>query len=106
MSRSGFFSPLKRHGAGLVAVALLALMAGLMATPIVEESATVDEPVYLSAGYSYWHGFGFTFNVEAPPLAKLISAAPLLVMDVKLSRGRAPTAQPRRWRPQRVHLVV
>jgi 4-amino-4-deoxy-L-arabinose transferase-like glycosyltransferase len=64
-------------------------MAVLMATPIAEESATVDEPVYLMGGYALWHCYGFTYNVEAPPLAKLISAAPLLGMDTHLS----PTAQ-------------
>ena len=60
-------------------------MATWMATPLKEESATVDESSFLAAGYSYWHGYGFAFDPEAPPLAKLISAAPLLFMDVKLS---------------------
>jgi hypothetical protein len=45
----------------------------------------MDESVFLVAGYSYWHGYGFTLDPEAPPLAKMISAAPLLFMDVKLS---------------------
>jgi tetratricopeptide (TPR) repeat protein len=75
-----------RHAASLVAIALLVLMASLMATPINEESATADESSFLVAGYTYWHGYGFTFDPEAPPLAKMISAAPLLFMDVKLSR--------------------
>jgi tetratricopeptide (TPR) repeat protein len=75
---------MKKHSAILACSALLVLMAALMAAPIKEESATVDEPIYLSTGYSYWHGFRFVFNAEAPPLAKFIAAAPLLAMDVKL----------------------
>jgi Flp pilus assembly protein TadD len=76
---------MKRHAANLVTIALLALMVGLMATPIAEESATMDESLHLVAGYSYWHGYDFTLEPEHPPLAKLISAAPLLFMDVKVS---------------------
>jgi tetratricopeptide (TPR) repeat protein len=75
---------MKRHAAALISVAVLVLMATLMAAPIREESATVDETAFLAAGYSYWHGYGFTIDPEAPPLAKMISTAPLLFMDVKL----------------------
>jgi len=64
----------------------------------------VDESLYLAAGYSYWHGYGFTLNPEHPPLAKMISAAPLLFMDVKLSTEaqelldrRVGAALTRRW---------
>jgi len=82
---SSRLSLIREHATTLVGIALLILMAMLMATPIAQESATVDEPVYLVGGYALWHGYGFTYNVEAPPLAKLISAAPLLAMDVNLS---------------------
>ncbi len=75
---------MKRHAASLVTLALLVLMATLMAMPIKEESATMDEPAFLVAGYSYWRGYRFTIDPEAPPLAKMISTAPLLFMDVKL----------------------
>ncbi len=95
---------MKRHAASLVTIALLVLMATLMAAPIKDESATVDESVFLMAGYTYWHGYGFIFDPEAPPLAQLISTAPLLFMDVKLPVGaqklldrQAETALPRRW---------
>ncbi|MGO9245716.1 MAG: tetratricopeptide repeat protein [Verrucomicrobiia bacterium] len=95
---------MKRHAASLVAVALLVLMATGMATPIKEESATLDETQFLVAGYSYWHGYGFTLDPEAPPLAKMIAAAPLLFMDVKLSKraqellkGHVEAGVTRRW---------
>src|SRR5215831_598161 len=47
-------------------------------------SATSDEAVHLSAGYSYWKTHDFRMNPEHPPLAKLIAAAPLLVLHPKL----------------------
>ncbi len=73
---------MKRHAATVAAVALLVLMAAWMAKPIREESATMDEGLFLAAGYSYCHGFGFAFESEQPPLAKMISAVPLLFMHV------------------------
>ncbi len=75
---------MKRYAASLVTIALLVFLVALMAQPIKEESATEDESAFLVAGYSYWHGYGFALDPEAPPLAKMISAAPLLFMDVKL----------------------
>ncbi len=67
-----------------VVVALLALAVLLMARPIREESATMDEPLFLATGYSYCHGYGFGFDPEQPPLAKMISAEPLWFMKVSL----------------------
>jgi hypothetical protein len=48
-------------------------------------SATSDEPVHLAAGYSYWKTRDFRMNPEHPPLAKLIAALPLLVLDPPLN---------------------
>jgi len=47
-------------------------------------SATTDEPVHLSAGYSYWQTLDFRLNPEHPPLAKLVAALPLLVLKPNL----------------------
>src|SRR5712692_3124822 len=47
-------------------------------------SATTDEPVHLAAGYSYWETRDFRMNPEHPPLAKLIAALPLMVIQPKL----------------------
>jgi len=74
-----------RAASTLVVLALLAFMAALMAAPIREESATIDEPLFLATGYGYTHGFGLGFDPEQPPLAKMISAEPLRFMDVTLS---------------------
>jgi hypothetical protein len=46
-------------------------------------SATTDEPVHLSAGFSYWKTRDFRMNPEHPPLAKLIAAFPLLFLHPK-----------------------
>jgi tetratricopeptide (TPR) repeat protein len=77
-------SIIKRHAASLLAIALLVFMVVAMAAPIREESATYDESAFLIAGYSYWHGYDYTLEPENPPLAKMISAAPLLFMDARL----------------------
>lgn len=65
-------------------VGLLGAMLALMWRPMQEESDTLDEPVFLAAGYSYWLGHRHTFNVEHPPLLQLWSALPLLGMPVNL----------------------
>ena len=88
-----------------IAVALLlATMAGLMWQPIHEESATVDEPLILAAGYTYCRGDGFRMHPDEPPLAKLWTAWPLLAMDVSISsdaenllNGSAGFPQARTW---------
>jgi 4-amino-4-deoxy-L-arabinose transferase-like glycosyltransferase len=74
----------RRIAYGLAAL-LLAVMAALMLAAMREETATVDEPVILGAGYTYWLGCGFKFNLEHPPLAQLWSALPLRISGATLS---------------------
>jgi hypothetical protein len=59
---------------------LLSLMAVLQITSIVQESQTFDEAMHLAAGYFYWRTGDFTWNLDHPPLAKLLCALPLLVL--------------------------
>jgi len=47
-------------------------------------SITSDEVAHLPAGYTYWKTRDFRLNPEHPPLAKLISALPLLAIDPHL----------------------
>lgn len=75
--------PLKT-GALIVFVLLAVLMAWLMWQPIHEESATVDEPWILGAGYTYCRGMGFRMHPDEPPLAKMWSALPLMFMTVQI----------------------
>jgi hypothetical protein len=63
---------------------LLATMAVLQITSVLQESQTYDEAVYISAGYAYWRTGDFRLNTEHPPLAKLLVAAPLLAMNLDL----------------------
>jgi hypothetical protein len=46
------------------------------------KSATYDEPIYVTAGYTHLALRDFRVNPQTPPLAKLIAAAPLLALDV------------------------
>src|SRR4051812_49120462 len=63
---------------GLPAILLAFCLQALLALPHL--SATTDEGVHLSAGYSYWQMRDFRINPEHPPLAKLIAALPLLAI--------------------------
>src|SRR5439155_9392242 len=67
--------------AGITLVSLYCVQA-LLAIPYL--SATTDEPVHLSAGYSYCRTRDFRLNPEHPPLAKLIAALPLLLIKPRL----------------------
>ena len=59
-------------------------MALLMWGPIRQQSATVDEPMILAAGYTYVEGMGFWFQPDQTPLAKMWLALPLLFMRVEI----------------------
>ena len=65
-------------GLFITAFALQALLA------ISKLSATADEAVHLSSGYSYWKTRDFRLEPETPPTAKLLAALPLLFLHPKL----------------------
>jgi 4-amino-4-deoxy-L-arabinose transferase-like glycosyltransferase len=48
------------------------------------QSQTFDEACHTFAGYRYWTKSDFGFNPEHPPLVKLLSAIPLLGLDLKV----------------------
>jgi hypothetical protein len=78
---------------GLVALVLtvflvLALVVARSDTP------TVDEFVYLPAGYYHLRTADLTFDSTNPPLLKMVMAVPLLAMDLTLDRDP-------RWRDNR-----
>ncbi|MEO8596403.1 MAG: glycosyltransferase family 39 protein [Candidatus Solibacter sp.] len=50
------------------------------------ETQTWDEGIHISAGYSYLKFGDFTWNVEHPPLAKMMSALPLMFMGLHAER--------------------
>src|SRR5213594_5220244 len=66
------------------AIGLICLFCVQALLALARLSATRDEPVHLSAGYSYWQTLDFRLNPEHPPLAKLVAALPLLVLKPNL----------------------
>lgn len=56
---------------------LLAILASTQVISALRETATWDEPVHLTAGYSYWITGTYRMAPENPPLAKMICALPL-----------------------------
>jgi 4-amino-4-deoxy-L-arabinose transferase-like glycosyltransferase len=71
------------------AVALLLLVMALeLAFGARTDGITVDEPVYISAGYRHLTALDFRLNPETPPLAKMLVALPLL--PLRLHTPAAP----------------
>lgn len=67
----------------VLAALLLSTFAGLSIWEMWDDSVTIDERVYLPAGYVYWTHKDFSLNPEHPPLVKLLAAIPLLGLDVE-----------------------
>ncbi|MET0133799.1 MAG: glycosyltransferase family 39 protein [Kibdelosporangium sp.] len=69
---------------GLVVVAFLAEMAIAMVTAAMEQTPTIDEPVYVGTAVVYLEQHSLRYNPEHPPLGKLIIAAGLAFADARL----------------------
>jgi Dolichyl-phosphate-mannose-protein mannosyltransferase len=68
-----------------IAVALLlALMAGLQIASATKETQVWDEGFELGSGYAYLKTGKLRFNLEQPPLAKVLAALPLLYLNPRL----------------------
>jgi len=68
-----------------IAVALLlALMAGLQIASATRETQIWDEGFELGSGYAYLKTGKLRFNLEQPPLAKVLAALPLLYLNPRL----------------------
>ncbi|MBX7548597.1 phospholipid carrier-dependent glycosyltransferase [Streptomyces sp. NPDC004232] len=65
----------------LVALLLLAQMAAVMVTTAVQQSPTIDEPVYVATATDYLHEHRIRYNPEHPPLGKLLIEAGVAVAD-------------------------
>ena len=85
----------------LLVGALLAAMAALCWRPIREDSVTLDEPCFIAAGQTYWHGQRYYLNVEHPPLMQLWCGLPFLL---QAGNAPAPTNLPfaTNWRYDRL----
>ena len=71
-------SSLRGLGVWGVVVALLAVHAALAISSLSRKSATFDEMVRLTAGYSYWVTGDYRLDPAEPPLAQMWAALPLL----------------------------
>ncbi|MGW7237872.1 ArnT family glycosyltransferase [Streptomyces sp. NPDC054804] len=60
---------------------LLAQMAVAMVTSAVQQTPTIDEPVYVAAATDYLHEHRLRYNPEHPPLGKLVVMAGIAVAD-------------------------
>ena len=69
---------------GLAAAVLLAQMAIAMITTAVQQTPTIDEPVYIGASVVYLEQHSLRYNPEHPPLGKLIMATGLAFADARL----------------------
>ncbi|MEU4658510.1 phospholipid carrier-dependent glycosyltransferase, partial [Streptomyces sp. NPDC023723] len=81
---------LRRHRGPLFALAVVALlvqMAVAMVTTAVQQTPTIDEPVYVGTATVYLKEHSLRYNPEHPPLGKLVIAAGVLVADPHLAAG-------------------
>ncbi|WP_228048484.1 phospholipid carrier-dependent glycosyltransferase [Streptomyces justiciae] len=65
----------------LLVCVLLAQMAVAMVTTAVQQTPTIDEPVYVATATDYLHEHRVRYNPEHPPLGKLVVAAGLAFAD-------------------------
>jgi len=72
------------HGQWTVVVVLLVQMAIAMVTAAVQQTPTIDEPVYVGAAVVQAQQHSLRYNPEHPPLGKLIMATGLAFADVRL----------------------
>ncbi|MFI6194079.1 phospholipid carrier-dependent glycosyltransferase [Streptomyces phaeochromogenes] len=68
----------------LAVVALLGQMTVAMVTTAVEQTPTIDEPVYVATAEVYLKEHSLRYNPEHPPLGKLIIASGLVFTDAHL----------------------
>ncbi|WP_031224002.1 phospholipid carrier-dependent glycosyltransferase [Streptomyces roseochromogenus] len=91
LSRTAPAAEPSRHDAGmrlhrrwlvpLLVALLLVQMAAVMVTTAVEQTPTIDEPVYVATAGDYLHDHRIRYNPEHPPLGKLLIATGVAVAD-------------------------
>ncbi|MEU7901404.1 phospholipid carrier-dependent glycosyltransferase [Actinoplanes sp. NPDC049118] len=68
----------------LLVVVLLAQMAGAMVVTAVQQTPTIDEPVYVGTAVTYLEQRSLRYNPEHPPLGKMIIAVGVAFADPQL----------------------
>lgn len=74
---------------GLVAGALIALLAIVLVITALQETQTWDEGIHMAAGYSYLLTGDYRMNPEHPALGKILCALPLRLFFPPLNFDRA-----------------
>jgi 4-amino-4-deoxy-L-arabinose transferase-like glycosyltransferase len=70
-----------QHAIKLAACFLILLFAAQAFGSLFHKSATVDEVLYIPAGYVYWKSGSFMLNPETPPLPRILCGIPLLFLN-------------------------
>jgi len=65
----------------LAILIVCAIASALLVTSAAQDSPTQDEPVHLTAGYSYWKTGDFRLSPEHPPFWKLVTTLPLFLLQ-------------------------
>ncbi|WP_435879283.1 ArnT family glycosyltransferase [Streptomyces tuirus] len=81
--------PGSRWAVRLLVAVLLARMAFAMVTTAVQQTPTIDEPVYVGAAAEYLLEHRLRHNPEHPPLGKLVIGAGVALADPHLDPGFA-----------------
>ncbi len=68
--------------------ALIAVSFSFMLSAASSDSVVMDELAHIPAGYSYLKFFNYRLNPEHPPLVKVISALPLLFLNLNFPSDR------------------
>ena len=84
-----------------VVCCVVAISGALEIRSAMGETQTWDEGIHISAGYSYLTLGDYSWNVEHPPLVKIISALPLLRLHLKV-----PATVVEGKRPDQVHFGI
>jgi hypothetical protein len=83
-----FMKDNKRQARSKLVAACVACLLSLLATQAIvsmrEKSVTIDEIVYIVAGYYHLQTGDFQMNMTNPPLMKMLSALPLLALNLQL----------------------
>ncbi|MGW6731278.1 ArnT family glycosyltransferase [Streptomyces sp. NPDC055013] len=77
----------RRRLVPLLVVLLLGQMAVAMVTAAVQQTPTIDEPVYVGTAAEYLHEHRLIHNPEHPPLGKLIIAVGVAAADPQVDRS-------------------
>jgi hypothetical protein len=71
-----------RHLFWPAVASILAIVGVLEVRSARGETQTWDEGIHISAGYSYWKLGDYSWNIEHPPLVKMVSTLPLTLMGL------------------------